>query len=141
MDEATGYDNIAPQYGMKFRIKRLGRRWRNNYAFNIYNEEWIYIETYLDLSCKCYTSYGFILLADDYPLFVEVPFYQTRYSIGSKIRFINLKNEAMIKGVVSPEKLMQSLKLSKDEKYDKDFIDKWLANDVGLSSDDDSSKE
>ena len=140
LDGADGYDLVAPQYGMQFQIKANGRNWKGKYAFDVYSEIWTNIETYVDDIKKFWNICGFTNVKDPassniYSVLVEVPFYQTKYVVQSKLRFKDLKSQAIVESIASPDKMMMMMAASTDKKYDQEFIAGWLSKN-DLSSDD-----
>ncbi|MGB1097044.1 MAG: hypothetical protein ACPG2Y_00420 [Acholeplasmataceae bacterium] len=68
-------------------------------------------------------------------LFIECPFYQTRYVVGSDIYKYNMAK--MAPKVVSRQSLLMSIQVSDDEKWDLDFCEKLLMENSDSDDDDD----
>lgn len=137
MELADGYDNIPAMYGIKYKIKSYGRDWHDKYAFNIFKEELTCLEEYINDDNKMWMILGFTTVSNPEPnfetqktgIYIESPFYQTEYVIGTK-------PTKMIANVIAPQihsptRTMMEMIAANDNKYDEKFMNKWMAQDPG----------
>ena len=117
----------------------MGRKWQNNYAFDIFKEDWTFIEKYITIGepeglwmCMgASTVEGGDTQSGPIGLFVEVPFWQTQYSIQSKVT--TYQPCAVAPPVSSPDVVLMAMAATTSTKYDKKFV-----NDCLLHGDDDT---
>ena len=148
LDGADGYDTIPLQYGSQFTINSMGREWVGNYAFDIYKEIFTLIEDFIseDKATKgMWFLLGFTQVLkeksnrpkkSDEGIFVEVPFYQTSYSIGSKQK--KFLSYPISPRIVEPNGVMAQLCASQNSKYHQKFIEKWM---LGEDEDEDDNEQ
>ena len=135
LELADGYDNIPVMYGIKYKIKSYNREWQSKYAFNLWKEELTALEEYINDDNKMWMILGFTTVSNPEPhfetqktgIFVECPFYQTEYVIGTKPS--RMLANVIAPQIQSPTRTMMEMMATNDKKYDVEFMKEWMEQD------------